>query len=100
MIRWISLTVTMKKWDGSGYPRGLKGEEIPWQPASSPWWMSGTLLTNDRPYRKAWSEEKTIAYIQEQSGTHFDPKAVKTFMKVHEQQRKNTLRAINALNLS
>ena len=36
-------------------------------------------LRSDRPYRKAWSEAKTLAYLREQAGTHFDPRAVETF---------------------
>jgi HD-GYP domain-containing protein (c-di-GMP phosphodiesterase class II) len=39
-------------------------------------------LTSDRPYRKAWSEEESLAYIREQSGKHFDPQVVDLFFKV------------------
>jgi putative nucleotidyltransferase with HDIG domain/PAS domain S-box-containing protein len=70
-----------EKWDGSGYPRGLKGEEIP---------LAGRIfavvdvwdaLMSDRPYRKAWPKEKVLGYIKEQSGTHFDPEIVAIFLE-------------------
>jgi len=68
-----------EKWDGTGYPRGLKGEEIPLVArlfAAVDVWDA---LTSDRPYRGAWSDEKTLAYIQNESGRHFDPQVVKVF---------------------
>lgn len=71
-----------EKWDGSGYPRGLKGEEIPVAArlfAIADVWDA---LTSDRPYRAAWSEEQALDYIREQSGKHFDPKVVDLFFKV------------------
>jgi putative two-component system response regulator len=71
-----------EKWDGSGYPRGLKGEEIPMSArlfAIADVWDA---LTSDRPYRKAWTEEQALAYIREQSGKHFDPQVVELFFKV------------------
>ena len=69
-----------EKWDGTGYPRGLKGEQIPLAArifAVADVWDA---LTSDRPYRKAWSEEKTIEHIQSGSGAHFDPQVVQTFL--------------------
>ncbi len=71
-----------EKWDGSGYPRGLKGEAIPLAArlfAVADVWDA---LRSDRPYRKAWTEEKTLEYIRTQSGKHFDPKAVELFLQV------------------
>ena len=71
-----------EKWDGSGYPRGLKGEEIPMSArlfAVADVWDA---LTSDRPYRAAWSEEEALQYIREQSGKHFDPNVVELFFKV------------------
>jgi putative two-component system response regulator len=71
-----------EKWDGTGYPRGLKEEEIPMSArlfAIADVWDA---LTSDRPYRAAWSEEQALAYIREQAGRHFDPKAVELFFKV------------------
>jgi putative two-component system response regulator len=71
-----------EKWDGSGYPRGLKSEEIPMSArlfAVADVWDA---LTSDRPYRAAWSEEEALQYIREQSGKHFDPNVVELFFKV------------------
>jgi len=56
-----------EKWDGTGYPHGLKGEEIPLPARLFAVIDVFDALTSDRPYRKAWSKEKTLAYIQEQS---------------------------------
>jgi putative two-component system response regulator len=71
-----------EKWDGSGYPRGLKGEEIPMSArlfAIADVWDA---LISDRPYRAAWSEQEALHYIREQSGKHFDPKVVELFFRV------------------
>jgi len=68
-----------EKWDGTGYPRGLAGEHIPLAArifAIADVWDA---LTSVRPYRDAWSKEKTHAYILEHSGTHFDPNIVDVF---------------------
>jgi HD-GYP domain-containing protein (c-di-GMP phosphodiesterase class II) len=71
-----------EKWDGSGYPRGLKGEEIPVAARIFAVVDVWDALTSDRPYRAAWSKEDTVAYIREQSGKHFDPQIVELFFKV------------------
>ena len=71
-----------EKWDGSGYPRGLKGEGIPMSArlfAIADVWDA---LTSDRPYRAAWSEEEALTYIREQADKHFDPKVVELFFNV------------------
>jgi putative two-component system response regulator len=71
-----------EKWDGSGYPRGLKGEEIPMSArlfAIADVWDA---LTSDRPYRAAWNESEALAYIREQSGKHFDPTVVDLFFNM------------------
>jgi PAS domain S-box-containing protein/putative nucleotidyltransferase with HDIG domain len=70
-----------EKWDGTGYPNGLKGEEIPLPARLFAVIDVYDALTSDRPYRPAWSKEKTLAYIQEQSGKHFDPQVVKAFLE-------------------
>jgi len=70
-----------EKWDGSGYPRGLQGEQIPLSArifAVADVWDA---LRSDRPYRKAWPIEKTLTYIKDQSGKHFDPQVVEAFLK-------------------
>ena len=69
-----------EKWDGSGYPRGLKGKEIPLAARIFTIVDVWDALRSNRPYRKAWSIKKTIAYIQEQAGTSFDPSIVKSFV--------------------
>ncbi len=70
-----------EKWDGSGYPYGLKGEQIPLTARLFALVDVYDALTSDRPYRLAWSKEETIAYIQEQSGKHFDPTLVALFLE-------------------
>ena len=70
-----------EKWDGSGYPRGLKGEEIPLSARLFAVVDVYDALTSDRPYRKAWSREDAYRYIEEQSGKHFDPQVVKIFLE-------------------
>jgi PAS domain S-box-containing protein len=67
-------------WDGSGYPRGLKGEQIPLSArifAAVDVWDA---LRSDRPYRPAWPKEKTVEHIRQLAGTHFDPKVVEVFL--------------------
>ncbi len=71
-----------EKWDGSGYPRKLKGEEIPLAARIFTIIDVWDALRSDRPYRKPWSKKKTAAFIQEQAGASFDPKIVKRFMDV------------------
>jgi putative nucleotidyltransferase with HDIG domain len=71
-----------EKWDGSGYPRGLRGEDIPLAARIFTVIDVWDALRSDRPYRKAWSVKKTIAYIEEQAGKSFDPRIVKTFVEV------------------
>jgi putative two-component system response regulator len=71
-----------EKWDGSGYPRGLKGEEIPLAARLFAVVDVWDALTSDRPYRAAWSKERVMAHIRDQSGKHFDPQVVDVFFKV------------------
>ncbi|QYJ78219.1 response regulator [Shewanella acanthi] len=68
-----------EKWDGSGYPKGLKGEDIPLEGRIVALADVFDALTCKRPYKEAWSIDKTVAYIQSQSGIHFDPELVKLF---------------------
>jgi HD-GYP domain-containing protein (c-di-GMP phosphodiesterase class II) len=73
-----------EKWDGTGYPRGLKGEQIPISArlfAVADVWDA---LTSDRPYRPAWSREEALDFIREQSGSHYDPRVVDLFFRVIE----------------
>jgi putative nucleotidyltransferase with HDIG domain len=71
-----------EKWDGTGYPRGLSGEQIPLAArifAIADVWDA---ITSERPYRKAWTKKKALAYIKEQNGKQFDPKVVEEFLKM------------------
>lgn len=69
-----------EKWDGSGYPRGLKGEEIPLPARIFSIVDVWDALRSDRPYRKAWPAKKTIAYMKSEAGKSFDPKLAKRFV--------------------
>jgi PAS domain S-box-containing protein len=69
-------------WDGSGYPRCLKGEEIPLAARIFSVVDIWDALLSDRPYRPAWTREKTLAYIKSRAGEDLDPKVVKVFLKI------------------
>ena len=69
-----------EKWDGSGYPRRLQGDLIPLAARIFAVIDVFDALIVDRPYRLAWPREKVLAYIQEQSGKHFDPAVVTAFL--------------------
>ena len=69
-----------EKWDGSGYPRGLKGGEIPLSARLFAVVDVFDALATDRPYRAAWLRDDVYHYIEEQSGKHFDPQVVKIFL--------------------
>jgi putative nucleotidyltransferase with HDIG domain len=69
-----------EKWNGTGYPHGLKGELIPLSArifAVADVWDA---LTNDRPYRRAWSHSKAFEYMREKSGIYFDPEIIEVFL--------------------
>jgi putative nucleotidyltransferase with HDIG domain/PAS domain S-box-containing protein len=73
-----------EKWDGTGYPQGLHGDEIPLAArifAIADVWDA---LSSNRPYNQAWPREKVIAHIVEQSGSHFDPIIVNIFLALIE----------------
>jgi putative nucleotidyltransferase with HDIG domain len=70
-----------EKWDGTGYPRGLKGEEIPIAARLFAVVDVWDALTSDRSYRPAWSTEQAREYIEALAGIHFDPLAVDLFFK-------------------
>jgi putative nucleotidyltransferase with HDIG domain len=71
-----------EKWDGTGYPRGLKGEEIPISARMFTIIDVFDALSNDRPYRMAWPLEKVITYLKEQKGSHFDPVVLDAFIQL------------------
>lgn len=71
-----------EKWDGSGYPRGLEGEQIPLTArifAVADVWDA---LNTARPYRDAWPKEKSLSHIKKQAGSHFDPHVVNVFLQL------------------
>ncbi len=71
-----------EKWDGSGYPRGLSGIQIPLSARIFAVVDVFDALTTDRPYRDAWPREEAISYIQERAGIDFDPHVVEVFLKI------------------
>jgi HD-GYP domain-containing protein (c-di-GMP phosphodiesterase class II) len=83
-----------EKWDGTGYPQGLKGEEIPLAARIFAVIDVWDALTHNRPYRPAWTIPDALAYIREQSGKHFDPKVVKKFLAL----RLEVSKTMNSLN--
>jgi putative nucleotidyltransferase with HDIG domain len=70
-----------EKWDGTGYPRGLAGEQIPLAARMFAVVDVWDALRSDRPYRKAWPEDKVRTHIREQSGKHFDPRVTDIFLR-------------------
>ncbi|MFZ5880063.1 MAG: HD-GYP domain-containing protein [Chloroflexota bacterium] len=70
-----------ERWDGSGYPAGLRGEDIPLAARIFAVVDVYDALTSDRPYRASWSKEQALAYIQQQAGRHFDPHVAAVFLK-------------------
>ena len=71
-----------EKWDGSGYPLGLKGNAIPLAARAFAVVDVYDALMSDRPYRPAWTWEKTMAHIRSNAGTHFDPEVVEAFIQM------------------
>jgi len=71
-----------ERWDGSGYPRGLKGTEIPLAARIFAVADTWDALVNARRYHEAWSEEKVCEHIEERAGSHFDPEVVKVFLQM------------------
>lgn len=74
-----------EKWDGSGYPNGLKGEQIDLVGRIAALADVFDALAHDRCYKKAWPMPKVLEFIDEQSGKHFDPKVVDAFKKNQSQ---------------
>jgi putative nucleotidyltransferase with HDIG domain len=76
-----------EKWDGTGYPRGLKGEQIPLSARIFAVVDVWDALRSERPYRPAWTEERAREYILSLSGVQFDPVVVGTFVEIIDQQK-------------
>jgi len=77
-----------EKWDGSGYPRQLKGNEIPLPARIFAVVDVWDALRSDRPYRDGWSAEKTRDHIRAESGKHFDPQVVEEFLKMINETKR------------
>jgi putative two-component system response regulator len=73
-----------EKWDGTGYPRGLKGADIPLQGRIMAVADVYDALISERPYKKAFTHEKAVEIIKESRGSHFDPKIVDVFLEVSD----------------
>jgi HD-GYP domain-containing protein (c-di-GMP phosphodiesterase class II) len=71
-----------ERWDGSGYPRGLKGAQIPLAARIFAVADTWDALTNARRYHEAWPLEQVCAHVEERAGSHFDPEVVKIFLKM------------------
>lgn len=81
MARTIALC-HHERWDGTGYPEGLKGEAIPLAARIVAIADVFDALTSVRPYKPAWSLDRAFAHLQEQAGRHFDPELVPAFLRL------------------
>jgi putative two-component system response regulator len=79
MAKRIALT-HHEKWDGSGYPQGLAGSEIPLAARIFAVADVFDALRSDRPHRRAWALDRTVGHITGESGRHFDPRVVEAFL--------------------
>jgi GAF domain-containing protein len=79
-----------ERWDGSGYPEGLRGEQIPLSARIFAVVDVHDALISARPYRPAWTEQAARAYIQEQSGNLFDPMVAKVFLQNIDNYQKDS----------
>jgi len=82
-----------EKWNGSGYPRGLKGEEIPLQGRLMAIADVYDALVSERPYKKAYTHEEAVNIIKEGRGTHFDPDLVDVFLEIADEFNKRVINA-------
>jgi putative two-component system response regulator len=71
-----------ERWDGTGYPRGLVGEQIPLIARLFAVVDVWDAVRSDRPYRRAWTEKQALAHIRDSAGTHFDPRVVEVFLDI------------------
>ncbi len=84
MARIVALT-HHEKWDGTGYPQGLKGEDIPLEGRIVAIADVFDALTSERPYKRAWTSEATVEYMTTQSGIAFDPRLLTLFFELVSQ---------------
>ena len=73
-----------ERWNGSGYPNGLRGEEMPLAARIFAIVDNWEALSSDRPYRPAWPCQEVEAHLRQNAGTLFDPKIVKSFSEMME----------------
>ncbi len=85
---WTIALCHHEKWDGSGYPAGLIGEQIPLVARIAALADVFDALTTERPYKKAWSIEDALRHIESQAGSHFDPALIAPFKQVLPQMLK------------
>jgi putative two-component system response regulator len=81
----IFATTHHEKWDGSGYPKGLKGEEIPLEGRLMAIADVYDALVSERPYKKAFAHEEAVNIISQGRGTHFDPVLDDVFLEVADE---------------
>lgn len=74
-----------EKWDGTGYPRKLKGEDIPLEARLFAVVDIWDALSSDRPYRAAWSRDRVRSYLEDIAGSHLDPHVVEAFLRLEEE---------------
>ncbi|GAP21641.1 PAS domain S-box protein [Leptolinea tardivitalis] len=86
-----------ERWDGTGYPNGLKEYDIPIAARIFSVVDVWDALSSDRPYRKAWSEEEVLLYLKEQAGRQFDPEVVATFLKILENKKDSEINDLKTL---
>ena len=89
-----------EKWNGTGYPDHLAGEDIPLAARLFSIVDVYDALTSDRPYRPAWSRAETMKYISDQSGTHFDPHVVPVFIEMMNGKRKDERQGLDSTYFS
>lgn len=73
-----------ERWDGKGYPRGLQGEQIPLAARIFAVVDVWDALRSDRPYRRAWPEDRVMDYIRQAGGTHLDPRVLEVFLELKD----------------
>ena len=71
-----------EKYNGTGYPKGLKGEEIPYTARIVAIADVFDALTTERPYKKAWTVDEALELIKKEAGEHFDPQLVSKFVEI------------------
>ncbi len=79
-----------EKWDGTGYPRGLIGEQIPISARIFAVVDVWDALNSDRPYRNRWKQKDILDYLQQEKGKHFEPQIVDLFTSLIRENRINS----------